>query len=168
MEENDRLHAQLNQAEARHQAELAQLRADCDARVSDLQSKLDDRAIAIDNSESLADAALRLSGTFAAAQHAIDLYGYNVEARRPRTSDEFAALMYAAVQQVAERAAEDAIVAPAEKPADENTEQSEPENAEPPADSEPPADPEQPAEPEPAEPADPEPAAAPSEEAPAQ
>ena len=64
MEENDRLRAQV--AEANRRAEEA-------------EKKLEDRRIQIEDSESLAEASLRLAGIFVDAQHAIDLYGYNVE-----------------------------------------------------------------------------------------
>lgn len=64
MEENDRLRAQA--AEATRRAEEA-------------EKKLEDRRIQIEDSESLAEASLRLAGIFVDAQHAIDLYGYNVE-----------------------------------------------------------------------------------------
>lgn len=64
MEENDRLRAQA--AEATRRAE-------------DAEKKLEDRRIQIEDSESLAEASLRLAGIFVDAQHAIDLYGYNVE-----------------------------------------------------------------------------------------
>ncbi|WP_195839258.1 hypothetical protein [Parafannyhessea umbonata] len=47
-------------------------------RLDEAERKLEDRRIAIEDSESLAEASLRLTGMFAAAQHAIDLYGYNV------------------------------------------------------------------------------------------
>ena len=51
-------------------------------RLEEAEQKLEDRRIAIADSESLAEASLRLSGIFAAAQHAIDLYGYNVAQSR--------------------------------------------------------------------------------------
>ena len=54
------------------------------AELADAQAQLADRRIALDDSESLAEASLRLSGVFAAAQRAIDLYGYNIEERHPR------------------------------------------------------------------------------------
>ena len=51
-------------------------------RLGQAEKKLEDRRIAIADSESLAEASLRLTGMFAAAQHAIDLYGYNVAQSR--------------------------------------------------------------------------------------
>lgn len=57
--ENDQLRAQLQQA----------------------QQKLEDRRIQIENSGSLAEAALRLSGIFEAAQEACDRYTENVQQR---------------------------------------------------------------------------------------
>lgn len=51
-------------------------------RLEEAEQRLEDRRIAIADSESLAEASLRLSGIFAAAQHAIDLYGYNVAQSR--------------------------------------------------------------------------------------
>ncbi len=62
-EENERLTAEL---------------AATKERLEQAERKLEDRRIAIADSESLAEASLRLTGMFAAAQHAIDLYGYNV------------------------------------------------------------------------------------------
>lgn len=62
-EENERLTAEL---------------AATKERLEQAERKLEDRRIAIEDSESLAEASLRLTGMFAAAQHAIDLYGYNV------------------------------------------------------------------------------------------
>jgi len=62
-EENERLSAEL---------------AATKERLDQAERKLEDRRIAIADSESLAEASLRLTGMFAAAQHAIDLYGYNV------------------------------------------------------------------------------------------
>ena len=50
--------------------------------LAETKQQLEDKRIAIDDSESLAEAALRLAGMFAAAQKAIDLYGWNVSARR--------------------------------------------------------------------------------------
>ena len=64
MEENDRLRAQV---------------ADANRRAEEAEKKLEDRRIQVEDSESLAEAALRLAGIFVDAQHAIDLYGYNVE-----------------------------------------------------------------------------------------
>ncbi len=64
-EENERLSAEL---------------AATKERLERAERKLEDRRIAIADSESLAEASLRLTGMFAAAQHAIDLYGYNVAA----------------------------------------------------------------------------------------
>lgn len=63
MEENERLHAQLDEATER--AEQA-------------ERQLQDRRIQVEDSESLAEASLRLAGVFVDAQRAIDLYGYNV------------------------------------------------------------------------------------------
>lgn len=63
MEENERLHAQLDETTER--AEQA-------------ERQLQDRRIQIEDSESLAEASLRLAGVFVDAQRAIDLYGYNV------------------------------------------------------------------------------------------
>jgi hypothetical protein len=63
MEENERLHAQLDEATER--AEQA-------------ERQLEDRRIQVEDSESLAEASLRLAGVFVDAQRAIDLYGYNV------------------------------------------------------------------------------------------
>lgn len=62
-EENERLSAEL---------------AATKGQLEEAERKLEDRRIAIADSESLAEASLRLTGMFAAAQHAIDLYGYNV------------------------------------------------------------------------------------------
>lgn len=67
MEENDRLRAQA---------------ADANRRAEEAEKKLEDRRIQVEDSESLAEAALRLAGIFVDAQHAIDLYGYNVEQNR--------------------------------------------------------------------------------------
>lgn len=64
MEENDRLRAQVS---------------DATRRAEEAEKKLEDRRIQIEDSESLAEASLRLAGIFVDAQHAIDLYGYNVE-----------------------------------------------------------------------------------------
>lgn len=64
-EENERLSAEL---------------AATKERLDEAERKLEDRRIAIEDSESLAEASLRLTGMFATAQHAIDLYGYNVAA----------------------------------------------------------------------------------------
>lgn len=50
--------------------------------LAETKKQLEDKRIAIDDSESLAEASLRLAGVFAAAQHAIDLYGYNVSVER--------------------------------------------------------------------------------------
>ena len=52
-----------------------------ESELAEANRKLDDRRIALEDSESLAEAALRLAGLFADAQHAIDLYGYNVALR---------------------------------------------------------------------------------------
>ena len=64
-EENERLSAEL---------------AATKERLEQAEQRLEDRRIAIADSESLAEASLRLPGMFAAVQHAIDLYGYNVAA----------------------------------------------------------------------------------------
>lgn len=66
-EENERLSAEL---------------AATKERLEQAEQQLEDRRIAIADSESLAEASLKLSGIFAAAQHAIDLYGYNVAQSR--------------------------------------------------------------------------------------
>lgn len=66
-EENERLSAEL---------------AATKQRLEQAEQRLEDRRIAIADSESLAEASLKLSGMFAAAQHAIDLYGYNVAQSR--------------------------------------------------------------------------------------
>lgn len=63
MEENERLRTQLDETTER--AEQA-------------ERKLEDRRIQVEDSESLAEASLRLAGVFVDAQRAIDLYGYNV------------------------------------------------------------------------------------------
>lgn len=49
------------------------------AQLAEANRKLEDRQIAIQESGSLAEASLRLSGIFADAQRAIDLYRYNLE-----------------------------------------------------------------------------------------
>ncbi len=69
---------QEHEAAAAALAEGEQLRA----RLDEAERQLADRRIALEDSESLAEAAMRLSGTFAAAQRAIDLYGYNVNINR--------------------------------------------------------------------------------------
>lgn len=48
------------------------------AQLAEANRKLEDRQIAIQESGSLAEASLRLSGIFADAQRAIDLYRYNL------------------------------------------------------------------------------------------
>ncbi|MEE8682484.1 MAG: hypothetical protein ACI38S_01575 [Atopobiaceae bacterium] len=50
--------------------------------LAETKQQLEDKRIAIDDSESLAEASLRLAGVFVAAQRAIDLYGYNVSVRK--------------------------------------------------------------------------------------
>lgn len=50
--------------------------------LAETKQQLEDKRIAIDDSESLAEASLRLAGMFAAAQKAIDLYGWNVSVQR--------------------------------------------------------------------------------------
>ena len=50
--------------------------------LTEAKDQLADKRIAIDDSESLAEASLRLAGVFTAAQHAIDLYGWNVSMQR--------------------------------------------------------------------------------------
>ena len=70
MEENDRRRARV--------ADAARQAADATRRAEEAEKKLEDRRIQIEDSESLAEAALRLTGIFVDAQHAIDLYGYNV------------------------------------------------------------------------------------------
>jgi hypothetical protein len=69
MQENDRLRAQL---------------AEATKRADEAERRLDDRRIQIEDSESLAEASLRLAGVFADAQRAIDLYGYNVALNNDR------------------------------------------------------------------------------------
>ena len=69
MEENDRLREQV--AAANRLADEA-------------EGRLEDRRIQLEDSESLAEAALRLSGVFADAQRAIDLYAYNRSLNRDR------------------------------------------------------------------------------------
>lgn len=94
MEENDSLNQQLDEANA----QLSQAQSELDGyrrehavtintmaaneqlriRLAEANQRLEERRIELDDSESLAEAAMRLSGMFAAAQRAIDLYGYNV------------------------------------------------------------------------------------------
>ncbi|MDD6706885.1 MAG: hypothetical protein PUE29_11110 [Olsenella sp.] len=50
--------------------------------LAETKQQLEDKRIAIDDSESLAEASLRLAGVFVAAQRAIDLYSYNVSVRK--------------------------------------------------------------------------------------
>ena len=64
-EENERLSAEL---------------AATKERLEQAEQRLEDRRIAIADSESLAEASLRLTGMSAAVQHASDLYGYSVAA----------------------------------------------------------------------------------------
>lgn len=49
------------------------------ARLEQAEAELAQRRILIEESGSIAEAALKLSGVFEAAQHAIDLYRENVE-----------------------------------------------------------------------------------------
>lgn len=58
------------------------------AQLAEANRQLEDRRIAIQESGSLAEAALRLSGIFADAQRAIELYGYNAELNKPGTAEE--------------------------------------------------------------------------------
>ncbi|MGN0055506.1 MAG: hypothetical protein ACI360_03640 [Atopobiaceae bacterium] len=58
------------------------------AQLAEANRQLEDRRIAIQESGSLAEAALRLSGIFTDAQRAIELYGYNVELNKPGTAEE--------------------------------------------------------------------------------
>ncbi len=76
MAENDRLRAQVD---------------DLTCQLEAAQKQLRDRRIELDDSESLAEASLRLSGVFIAAQHAIDLYQYNLDLRRKGGSEADAA-----------------------------------------------------------------------------
>lgn len=65
--ENERLAKELAETKQRLESELA-----------DVRRQLEDKHIAIEESGTLSEAALRLAGMFADAQHAIDLYAYNV------------------------------------------------------------------------------------------
>ncbi|MGN0071865.1 MAG: hypothetical protein ACI361_08540 [Atopobiaceae bacterium] len=55
--------------------------------LAETKKQLEDKRIAIEDSESLAEASLRLAGVFAAAQRAIDLYGYNMDLQRAEAAD---------------------------------------------------------------------------------
>lgn len=55
--------------------------------LAETKKQLEDKRIAIEDSESLAEASLRLAGVFAAAQRAIDLYGYNMDLQREEAAD---------------------------------------------------------------------------------
>lgn len=58
------------------------------ARLADVQQQLADRMIAIEDSGSIAEAALKLNDVFAAAQRACDQYVQNVQARCDRMAAE--------------------------------------------------------------------------------
>ena len=55
-------------------------------QLDEANAKLNDRMIAIDNSESLAEAVLRLNGVFEAAENAARQYLENIQARAAETS----------------------------------------------------------------------------------
>lgn len=55
--------------------------------LDEAKAELEDKRIAIEESGSLAEAALRLSGVFEAAQRACDLYTANIELRVPKAGN---------------------------------------------------------------------------------
>lgn len=57
------------------------------SELDEARAELEDKRIAIEESGSLAEAALRLSGIFEAAQRACDLYTANMELRVPRAGN---------------------------------------------------------------------------------
>lgn len=75
--ENERLSKELAETKERLESELA----DAHRQLADARRQLEDKHIAIEESGTLAEAALRLAGIFTDAQHAIDLYAYNVAER---------------------------------------------------------------------------------------
>ena len=67
--------------------ELQSRNQQCEAEIEKLQKALDDKILKIASAGSIAEAALKLSGIFEAAQAAADQYLASLEARRGREEE---------------------------------------------------------------------------------